>query len=288
MRRPPPTIGSGRLSPRRRCGQAPAWLAWARALRARLGGRRDGWRPAVMVMRLGIQGGATPDTTLLVRSVISRWTLVVRPRLAISSRTIVQASRADAATAPMRFATAPAAKPPRHGSAAAAAVRLPSPIVVSRQSVRSAAARTAVAAPRGSHTTGAQEYAASIGRHRPSRFASAPGLRLARPPVKTGPAVRPAVGTWTTARGLRRFRRVEDPALARSVRPVTTRSAPVTARLPGPTLPVNPPAPTRPSAWDQPAPGPAMAPVNVDMLAAQVVRQIDRRITAWRERTGRA
>jgi hypothetical protein len=287
MRQPPPTIRSGRPSPRRRCGQAPAWLAWARALKARLGGRRDGWRPAVMVMRLGTQGGATPDTTLLVRSAMSRWTLVVRPRLAISSRTILQPSRADAATAPGRFGATPAVKPPRHGSAAAA-VRLPSPIVVSQQSVRSAASRTALAAPLGSHATGAQGHGASLGRHLPSRFTSAPELRLARPPAKTGPAVRPAVETWTTARGLRRFRRVEDPALARSVRPVTTRSAPVTARLPGPPLPVNSPAPTRPSGWAQPALGPAMTPVNVDMLAAQVVRQIDRRITAWRERTGRA
>jgi len=36
------------------------------------------------------------------------------------------------------------------------------------------------------------------------------------------------------------------------------------------------------SNWPQQAP-----PINVDVLTNQVMRQIDRRITSWRERTGR-
>ena len=93
------------------------------------------------------------------------------------------------------------------------------------------------------------------------------------------------------ARPSQRLRRLEDPSLA------TVRAA--VRRAPSPTAVAAsrrqqddwPPAP-RPS-WTRSAGGPdlGMAPppqIDLQAVTSQVMRQIDRRLIAWRERTGRA
>ncbi len=112
---------------------------------------------------------------------------------------------------------------------------------------------------------------------------SLPRREMSPPPVFEGPLV---------ARLGQRARRVDDVPVdlpARFVRSLSASAPPVVAH--GFTGPDSSPAPTsfprarETSAW--PASAPPAAPVNVEQLTSEVLRQLDRRLIASRERMGR-
>lgn len=188
----------------------------------------------------------------------------------------------------------------------AAAPRRENATVLPGQLVRRAGARVALPSP-------ARSFLPISARPRPRRADPASpvsGVRAARArdlvtirgtaprQVPLLPLAHPelARGEPTEIRGARslgpseQLRRVEDPSLA------TVRAA--MRRIPSPTdAPASrrrqddwPPAP--PPAWARSAVAaqPGMPPPQIDLQAvtSQVMRQIDRRLIAWRERTGRA
>jgi len=89
-----------------------------------------------------------------------------------------------------------------------------------------------------------------------------------------------------------RTRRIEDPAQRRAAEVVKLPAAPRTTALAA----SKPAAPTQPphrldevveTVHVAPWLKPASPPANIDQIADQVIRQIDSRVIAWRERMGR-
>ena len=277
---------------RRRSPTAPhrrgsSWLTWARSLRRRRGAVRCGWRAMARVLRTSATAGASQPAIGTAVHSAPNWRLTLRPRFTLLSPTVVRTAVVRSAV--VRSAAAPSA--PSVTARGAAARSASSSTIPQSTSLRTGILPRSRSWSRTFATTWLRREPRSLetpspsGRGRPSRSLRAP--RVALPgPQRTGRGRPPADGSIEVS-GSRRFLRVEDSTLTRGLRAIKTRSV-ATAQGSPPQAPAPAvPASVHPSSTRQLASAPATPQLDVNTLADQVLRRLDRRVTAWRERTGR-
>jgi hypothetical protein len=296
----PPILRAPYRRPGRGAGRSRRWTLWARALRRRLRPQTRRGGAAAMILRLGPSLPPGPAVRGVER-VIERGPLCFSPRLQLSVHLphlrpqITLAGRIGAAPPSRIGRTAVIAARAVSGAQTPAASRPPA----SRppESARGRQAGSPGGAPpdaaiyRGPDAVLGTPTPMERACRRTRRSAGAPpaSAPLAGDPP---PVLRSGVRMWEEHRDLarqvaRRTRRVEQRSLALPGRylqrppapqPSTLREAPAAAAAPAPPWPAGGP-------WGRP---PAREPqVDVRALTDQVMRQIDRRLVAWRERTGR-